>query len=203
MTDNFDDWPAAITAQIGATIGALRESQNMSVSRLSARTAELGYPMHRVAAITKIEAGERAISVPELMIVAAALNTAPLALLMPAGVEDPVEVLPGVTMNGAATLGWFTGATSATPTGVTLDRSTTSRLELVMRLNQINELLTIQRDNLHQALEGPKTLSMPDKLRERMGESAKHARALIGSLEAQRADIFELLDEHQGDSDGR
>lgn len=203
MTDNAEDWPGALTAQIGATISALREAQGMSVSRLAARTAELGYPMHRVAAITKIEAGERAITVPELIVIAAALNTAPLSLLAPSGPDDPVDVLPGVTMDGAGAFGWFTGTTSDVPTGAVVDRANTARLELIKRLNEIDELIFMQRVNLTQALEGPRVLSMPGELRSHMAASADHARALIQSLEIQRTEILHMLEENGADHDGR
>lgn len=197
------DWPDSLNAEIGANIRAAREAKKMSVSRLAARTVDLGYGLHRIAVITRVEAGERAITVPELIAIAAALDTAPLALVVPERPNDSIEVLPGVTMNGAAAVGWFTGTTSATPAGVIRDPSTTAKLELVMQLNQIDETLDIQRHNLYQALEGPKKLAMPDKMRDNTAAMAKHAREYIASLEVQRAQILELLDEHQGDSDGR
>ena len=53
----------------------------MSVLRLATRTGELGYPIHRTA-ISKIESGERVVTVAELIILAAALSTTPMALLV-------------------------------------------------------------------------------------------------------------------------
>ena len=168
----------------------------MSAVKLATRTAELGYPVHRVA-ISKLESGERAITVPELVILAAALDTVPLALLL---CDETVEILPDNKMTGAAAVGWFTGTTSATPAGVTHDRSTTSRLDLTMRLNEVDELLDVQRHNLFQAESGPRALTMPDALKAHMEESAQRARELIESLERQRGSILHALaqDGHDG-----
>ena len=168
----------------------------MSAVKLATRTAELGYPVHRVA-ISKLESGERAITVPELVILAAALDTVPLALLL---CDETVEILPDNKMTGAAAVGWFTGTTSATPAGVTHDRSTTSRLDLTMRLNEVDELLDVQRHNLFQAESGPRALTMPAALKAHMEESAQRARELIESLERQRGSILHALaqDGHDG-----
>lgn len=160
----------------------------MSAAKLAARTAELGYPIHRVA-ISKLESGERAITVPELVILAAALNTVPLALLLP-GTDEKIEILPGNAMTGAATIGWFTGASSATPTGVTRDPSATLRLELTMKLNEVDELLDIQRHNEFQVESALQTFTMPDAVREHQQETLKQTREFIKSLEKQRDDIL-------------
>lgn len=164
----------------------------MSAVKLAARTTELGYPIHRVA-ISKLESGERAITVPELVILAAALNTVPLALLLPSTADETIEILPGNEMTGAAAIGWFTGTTSGTPAGVTRDWSATSRLELTMRLNEVDELLDVQRHSLLQAESGPRVLKMPDELKARMNETAQRARELIESLEKQRISIRHAL----------
>jgi hypothetical protein len=105
-------------------------------------------------------------------------------------------------MAGAAAIGWFTGTTSATPAGIARDRSATSRLELTMRLNEIDELLDLQRHSLLQAESGPRVLTMPEQLKARMDESAQRARDLIESLELQRISILHALGQ-SGDRDGR
>jgi hypothetical protein len=199
MDDNSEGWPAELCRRIGAAIRAARG--DVSVVKLAARTTELGYPIHRVA-IAKLEAGERAITVPELVILAAALNTVPLALLLPGAPDETIEILPTNEMTGAATIGWFTGTTSATPAGVTRDRAATSRLELTMRLNEVNEHLEIQRHNLFQTESSLQTFTMPDGLREHQQETVKHTRELVESLEQQRDSILHMLAQN-GDRDGR
>ena len=192
MDDNPDQWPAELSRRIGAAISETRETQDVSAVKLSARTAELGYPIHRVA-ISKLESGERAITVPELVILAAALNTVPLALLLPGTVEETVEILPNNPMPGADAIGWFTGTTSATPTGVERDRSATSRLELTMRLNEVNEHLGIQQHNLRQTELALQAFTMRDELRKHEEERVEHTLQLVKSLEGQRDSILHLL----------
>lgn len=200
MADNLDDWPAELSHRIGAAIHDAREAQNVSAVRLAARTAELGYPIHRVA-ISKLESGERAITVPELITLAAALNTVPLALLLPGTVDETIEILPGNEMPGAAAIGWLTGSTSATPAGVTRDRSATSRLELTMRLNEVDEHLDIQRRNLFQVESSLQTFTMREELKEHQQERVSQTRKLVKSLEEQRDSILHLLAEN-GNRDG-
>lgn len=200
MSDTPADWPAELSRRIGAAIYDTRESQNVSAVKLAARTAELGYPIHRVA-ISKLESGERAITVPELVILAAALNTVPLALLLPGTVDETIEILPDNPMSGATAIGWFTGTTSATPAGVERDRSATSRLELTIRLNEVNEHLEIQQRNLRQTELALEAFTMRDELRERQQERVEHTRELVKSLEGQRDSILHLLAEN-GFNDG-
>lgn len=192
MDDSLDAWPAKLSRQVGAAIRRVREGQDVSAVKLAARTAQLGYPIHRVA-ISKLESGERAITVPELITLAAALNTVPLALLLPGTVDETVEILPDNEMPGGSAIGWFTGTTNPTPRGVHRDRGETSRLELTMRLNEVDELLRGQRNNLVQAESGPKMFGMPDELKARVEKSAERFREVVEALEQQRNSILDLL----------
>jgi transcriptional regulator with XRE-family HTH domain len=190
--DDSLGWPRELSSRIGAAIRRTRDAQNISALKLAARTGELGYPIHRVA-ISKLESGERDITVPELVILAAALNTVPLALLLPDTADPTVEILPSNEMTGAAAIGWFTGTTSATPAGVTRDPSATSRLALTMSLNEVEERLALQRHSLLQAEGGPRVLQMSDELKALAEESAHRARAMVESLEKQRDSILHAL----------
>jgi len=192
MGDNPSGWPIELTRRIGTAISDARTAQNMSVVKLAARTTELGYSIHRVA-ISKLESGERAITVPELVILAAALNTVPLALLLPRASDDKIEILPSNEMPGPAAIGWFTGTTGATPDGVTRDGSMTSRLALTMSLNEVEERLGWQRHSLLQAEHGPKVLQMPEGLKAQMDVTAQRAREMIESLEKERDSIIHAL----------
>jgi transcriptional regulator with XRE-family HTH domain len=201
MDDNDQGWPAEVSRLIGAAIRDAREEQDVSAVKLAARTKDLGFPIHRVA-ISKLEAGERAITVPELVILAAALNTVPLALLLPATADATIQMLPGNEMTGAAAIGWFTGTTSAAPAGVMRDPSMTSRLELTMKLNEVNEYLDIQRHNLRQTELSLQTFRMTDAFRERQQETVKHARELVKSLEEQRDSILYMLAQNEDRNGG-
>jgi hypothetical protein len=152
---------------------------------------------------SKLESGERDITVPELVILAAALNTVPLAFPLPDTTDATIQILPGKQMTGAEVIGWFTGTTSATPVGVMRRRSATSRLELTMRLNEVNQHLAIQRENLIQAesaLEGG-PFTVYDELQEHQWERVKRTRQLVDSLLAQQDSILHLLAQEE-DRDG-
>jgi hypothetical protein len=151
----------------------------MSVLRLATRTGELGYPIHRTA-IKKIESGERVVTVPELMILAAALGTTPMAFLV-ADADAKVEILPGIDVAGAEAAGWFTG-------------SATSLLDLILKLNDVDQQLDIQRRNLFQVESGLEKLDMPDGLRDHQRQRVEHVRDLINSLEQQRESIIRGTD---------
>ena len=154
--------------------------------KLSQRTAELGYPMHRVAAIAKIEAGERAVTVPELFVLAAALNTVPLALLLPTDSGVEVEVLPGVTMAAHDALGWFTGTANATPSIVAAAAEASQRVAMAARYNEIVKQLETQRHNLFQLESGLEQMDMPTELESSMRDSVYVTRILVQSLEEQQ-----------------
>ncbi|WP_131813935.1 helix-turn-helix domain-containing protein [Mycolicibacter kumamotonensis] len=197
MDDNSEPWPAELAKRVGAAIRSTREMQNVSAVKLAARATELGFPIHRIA-ISKLESGERAVTLPELIVLAAALNTAPLALLLPGPADEAIEILPDNKMTNAAAIGWFTGTTDATPGGVTRDRSATWRLELTMQLNEVDERLEVQRHNLFQA----ESVTPADAFVEHHREQVEHTRAIIKSLERQRDQIiFWLTDEDH--TDGR
>jgi transcriptional regulator with XRE-family HTH domain len=201
MGDSATGWPAELSRRIGAAIRDTRAAQDVSAVKLAARTAELGYPVHRVA-ISKLEAGERSITVPELVILAAALNTVPLAFLLPDAEDAAVEILPGNEMTGAEMIGWFTGTTKATPVGIVRDQLATSRLELTMRLNEVNQALAIQRENLLRAELGLETFAMDDALREQQLERVRHTQYLVANLQAQQDSIHHMLAQQEGHDDG-
>jgi transcriptional regulator with XRE-family HTH domain len=173
--DNPTGWPAQLTGQIAAAISATRAAQGMSVLRLAGRTGELGYPMHRTA-IAKIESGDRVVTVAELIALAAALGTTPMALLF-ADTEATVEVLPGIDVTGADAAGWFAG-------------SETWLLDVVADLNDVDQQLDIQRRNLFQVESGLEKLDMPEGLKDHQRQRLGHIRELIKSLEQQRESII-------------
>ena len=95
------DWSTALVKRIGATVKAARRGR--SAAWLSERCAELGYPLSR-SLISKLDSGHRGdvLTVPELLVLAAALEIPPALLLFPqfpGGVVDgkpvgTVELLP-------------------------------------------------------------------------------------------------------------
>jgi transcriptional regulator with XRE-family HTH domain len=173
--DKQIDWPAQLSRQIAAAISATRTARGMSILRLANRTGELGYPVNRIA-ITRIESGDRVVTVAELIVLAAALGTTPMALLF-TDTDAEVEILPGIDVTGADAAGWFTG-------------SETSLLDLIADLNDIDQQLDIQRRNLFQVESGLEKLDMPEGLKDHQRQRAEHVRELIKSLEQQRESII-------------
>lgn len=197
MDGNSSDWPRALSARIGAAIRTTREQQHISALKLSERTRALGYPVHRNA-IAKMEDGDRDITVPELVAIAAALNTVPLALAMPVvvpgaeiipatddhpAVDDPasappVEVLPGRSMPPAAAIGWFTGRGPSNPAGVERNPAATWGLDRAMELIDTERRLDAHRQLFQQ---------------ESDPAAVEQHRALISTLQARRDELASAL----------
>lgn len=104
------DWPGETARRIGDAIRHLRTQRGLSTYQLADRTVDLGYPVHR-ATISKLETGLRGDKLPifELIVIAAALDVAPLQLLYPRLPEEQVEVLPGVMSSSWVAAKWFAG----------------------------------------------------------------------------------------------
>ncbi|WP_285031981.1 helix-turn-helix transcriptional regulator [Mycolicibacterium sp. lyk4-40-TYG-92] len=94
--------------RIGKALEDARKRSGLSAVQLSARTRELQVPVHRVA-ITKLESGERDITVAELLVLAMALNTAPVGLLCPGPYGKNVALLPGVETSQFVAAQWISG----------------------------------------------------------------------------------------------
>jgi hypothetical protein len=81
----------------------------MSAHELADATARLGYPITR-SQIANYESGRKqGLDVAELLVIAAALDVAPLELLFPGEADHPVERLPGQTVATSHAASWFTG----------------------------------------------------------------------------------------------
>ena len=90
-----DGWAADQAATIGDEIKKLRGGR--SGQWLSDRTAELGYRVTRTT-ISELENHKRKyVTTVELMVLARALNTPPIALLYPRPLSgESIDILPGV-----------------------------------------------------------------------------------------------------------
>jgi hypothetical protein len=90
------DWSTEQAEVVGSVIKRLRGGH--SGQWLSDRTHELGYRVARTT-ISELENGKRKyISVAELIVLAQALDTAPVVLLYPPPYDEEVEYAPGVMM---------------------------------------------------------------------------------------------------------
>lgn len=81
----------------------------MSVQKLADATAELGMEIPR-SVLANFESGRReTVSVAEVLVLAAALNVAPIELICPVGYDKEIEVLPGHSLDPLGAMRWFTG----------------------------------------------------------------------------------------------
>jgi transcriptional regulator with XRE-family HTH domain len=102
-----DAWGESLTKRIGDEIRRLRGGR--SGQWLSDRTADLGQRVSR-STISEIETGRRkSITVSDLILLAAALDTTPVALVYPGPYRNPVEVWPGFEMPELWAAQWFSG----------------------------------------------------------------------------------------------
>ncbi|MGV9714464.1 hypothetical protein [Rhodococcus pyridinivorans] len=80
-----------------------------SVQWVADRTAELGHPISR-AAISNLEVGRKAgVDITELIVLARALEIAPVMLVYPDLMDGPTEVVPGQVVTAFEAYKWFTG----------------------------------------------------------------------------------------------
>lgn len=104
-----------MTRQIGQRVAYFRarstdhEGRKLTAQAVANRCKEIGHPLDR-AVIAKLEKGLRdTITVPELLVLARALDIPPMLLVMPVGVEDTLEVLPGFEAPPWDAAKWFAG----------------------------------------------------------------------------------------------
>jgi transcriptional regulator with XRE-family HTH domain len=116
----MDTWAAELHARIAGVIKRCRGSR--SANWLADRTAELGYPISR-SQIANYESGrKKTLDIAELLIIAAALEVPPVALLYPNLPDGQVELLPGQSCRAITATRWFSGedvpsSNDPTPTG--------------------------------------------------------------------------------------
>jgi transcriptional regulator with XRE-family HTH domain len=103
-------WELGLAGRVGSAIQVRRKELDLTAQQLAERTKSLGYPISRVA-ISKIEGNKRAgkFDVAELLVLAQALELAPLQLLFPDELDDDIELLPGEGTLTSHAITWFTG----------------------------------------------------------------------------------------------
>lgn len=107
LTGMSDTWPDEITGRIAAEIKRLRGDR--SGQWLSDRTADLGYRVSR-STISEIETKRRkSITLADLIILAAALDTVPVALVFPGPYNEDVRALPKLQVPQIWAAQWFSG----------------------------------------------------------------------------------------------
>lgn len=108
------DWGEEQAHRIALEIRRLR-GKDRTAQWVADRTKELGYPLTRTV-ISDLEVGRRRyVTTAELIILARALDTAPIALMYPAPYRDTIQVLPtpegGIAheLEKIVAVQWFSG----------------------------------------------------------------------------------------------
>lgn len=131
-------WEIRLAGRVGEAVQKRRKAQGWTGVELAERTAELGYPITRVA-ISKIEGNNRAgkLDVAELLVLARALDIPPVLLLAPDFPEGQVEMRPGHSVDSLQAVRWFSGAETD------LIRADALAAEWDRRLSRMREMLAV------------------------------------------------------------
>jgi transcriptional regulator with XRE-family HTH domain len=102
-------WAARLTRTVAGEVRRYRQERGFSAQQLADRCADLGMDISRTT-IADLENGRRvAISLAELLVLAAALDVAPVLLAFPLGRQETVEALPGREVPTWEAAMWFCG----------------------------------------------------------------------------------------------
>jgi transcriptional regulator with XRE-family HTH domain len=109
VTVTLDDWQRRVTRVVAREIRRYRDERGMSAQQLADRTAELGIEVPR-SVLANLESGRReTVAVSELLVLAAALQVAPVDLLCPVGFDEQIEILPGRMVDPLSASRWVVG----------------------------------------------------------------------------------------------
>ena len=184
------DWVEREAYRIAMEIRRLRDKRDRSAQWLADRTAELGSPITRNV-IADIENGRRRyVTTAELSVFAAALETAPIALLFPGPYdEDTAEVIPDVKTTQLWALQWFSGVDEKEPNrALPTDRDQYDRnLKRLRVARQLQELQAAKAEYVQRAL-GPAEAKA--EMERRLGV---HIERIIDSITAQIDELKEQL----------
>jgi transcriptional regulator with XRE-family HTH domain len=109
VTVTLDDWQGRVARMVAREIRRYRDERKLSAQQLADRTAELGMEIPR-SVLANLESGRReTVTVPEILVLAAALQVAPVELLCPVGFDEQIEILPGRMMDPLSASRWVDG----------------------------------------------------------------------------------------------
>lgn len=184
-----DKWAAELVERIGSAMKRAR-SGGRSAAWLSKRTEELGYRVSPTV-ISKLDSGHRGgvLSVPELLVIAAALETPALDLLF-SDEDKQVFILPGVSVTPKAAQSLFAG----------------HDLECVeVRVDEVNDILRQAIEERQQAIESQRQAN--SEMQEAVEANRRATEAFNQAAEALREAVEirqqmnELLDGPSGSAD--
>jgi transcriptional regulator with XRE-family HTH domain len=109
MEQRADAWPRRLSATIAAEVRKHRLAQGMSTQQLSDKCASLGLEIPRPV-LSNLENGRREnVAIAEILVLSAALEITPIALIFPVGYTSKTEPLPGVLAHPLDAVFWFSG----------------------------------------------------------------------------------------------
>jgi transcriptional regulator with XRE-family HTH domain len=116
--DEMEPWAERITKAVIAEMRRRRRELGMTAQDLADACEELDHPIPRNV-IANWESGRRlTLTVPELLVLAAAVDTPPAELVFPLGRSTEVDCLPGESNDPWTAFSWFTGEDQSYGEGV-------------------------------------------------------------------------------------
>lgn len=117
------EWPARVSQTIARELRRHRTARGMSAQQLADECVRLGHTGLQRTVISNLENGRRRdVSVSDVLVLAAALEVAPAALIFPAGYAAEVEYLPGQAASPLEAVDWLIGAGAEEDSGLALAR---------------------------------------------------------------------------------
>lgn len=103
------EWGPRLVKVIAGEVRRHRTRRGMSAQALADACAALGWPIKRTV-LSNLESGYReTITIPELFVIAQALEVPPVLLVFPVGHERSIETLPDKTLSTWEAAKWFIG----------------------------------------------------------------------------------------------
>jgi transcriptional regulator with XRE-family HTH domain len=116
------EWSARFSRTIAQEVRRHRTARGMSAQQLADAVTGLGGDLPRTV-ISNLENGRRGnVSVAEVVLIAAALEVPPIALVFPVGYQEQVEHLPGQTVTPLEAADWWNGERADEDWALTLIR---------------------------------------------------------------------------------
>ena len=183
------DWKRELTLTVGRAVDARRKELGLTAQQISDRTTELGHTVGRstVNDLHKVDRPLR-LTVPDWLVLAAALDMPPAALLFPELPEGTVAPLPNVQCTSAAAVRSLThGASSPYP----FDQSRATQWQIFMdqvakweelerKIRELDELARASTGATQEQID--KVIPQLPGLREKRAEATAYGRALAAGL---------------------
>lgn len=168
----------------GLLAGALRywrDRKRLTAQEVADRVATIGGKLTRQA-ISKIENGDRGVSIDEIVLLGRALGIAPILLVFPVGHENAVEVLPGHVVDAVDAALWFTGEMPFPGPDIVTEDEEYEQGAIAIRLFREHHHLERDRRNAARRLESEQKRQREREPRERESEPEEVRQALAGEL---------------------